>query len=159
MAHPVRTCSVRGAQYVNLEFGDLHLGSLSGVRGNRYSASKCRRIRRALVARSRAPTVFLVRIETIRTKNTVPDKGNDGSGLLLYEIVDCARMCFSSVRNRRSARTAFRPRNSATLQQLRCDLSRDLNLKQVAHNKAAPHSTTSFACLTIFANCVVSLAI
>jgi len=72
---------------------------------------------RAAIARSRAPTVFLVRIETIRTKNTVPDKGNNGLGLLLSKIVDCARMCFSSVRNRRSARTASRPRNIATPQQ------------------------------------------
>jgi len=33
------------------------------------------------------------------------DKNKGGSGWLLYEIADCARMCFSSVRNRRSART------------------------------------------------------
>jgi hypothetical protein len=46
------------------------------------------------IARSRAPTVFLVRIETIRTKNTVPDKDNNGFGLLLSEVVDCARMGF-----------------------------------------------------------------
>jgi hypothetical protein len=45
------------------------------------------------------------------------DKHKDGLGLLLYKIVDCVRMCFSSVRNRRSARTVFRPRNIATLQQ------------------------------------------
>jgi hypothetical protein len=31
-------------------------------------------------------------------------------GLYLYKIVDCARMRFSSVRNRRSARTGRRPR-------------------------------------------------
>ena len=29
---------------------------------------------------------------------------------VLYKIVACARMCFSSVRKRRSARTVFRPR-------------------------------------------------
>ena len=40
----------------------------------------------------RATTVFLVRINTIRTRNTVMDKGNNGSGLLLYKIVDCAWM-------------------------------------------------------------------
>src|SRR5450759_1921735 len=45
------------------------------------------------------------------------DKSNNGLGLFLYKIVDCARMCFSSVRNRRSARTVSRPRNIATLQQ------------------------------------------
>jgi hypothetical protein len=64
----------------------------------------------------RAPTVFSARIKTIRAENTVMDKNKDSAGVL-YKIADCARMCFSSVRNRRSARTAFRPRNSATLQQ------------------------------------------
>src|SRR5450830_254633 len=58
----------------------------------------------------RAPTVFLVRIKTIRTKNTVMDKSNSGLELVLYKIVDCVRMCFSSARNRRSARTGRRPR-------------------------------------------------
>jgi hypothetical protein len=38
------------------------------------------------------------------------NKSNNGSGLLLYKIADCVRMCFSSVRNRRSARTGRRPR-------------------------------------------------
>jgi len=38
------------------------------------------------------------------------DKSNDGLGLPLSEILDCARMCFSSVRNRGSARTGHRPR-------------------------------------------------
>jgi hypothetical protein len=47
----------------------------------------------------------------------------DGIGFL-YQIVDCARMAFSSVRNRRSARTAFRPRKIATLQLRGRDLSR-----------------------------------
>jgi len=32
----------------------------------------------------RAPTVFLVRINTIRTKNTVMDKSNNGLELRLY---------------------------------------------------------------------------
>jgi len=32
----------------------------------------------------RAPTVFLVRINTIRTKNTVMDKSNNGSQLRQY---------------------------------------------------------------------------
>jgi len=45
------------------------------------------------------------------------DKNKGGLGWFLYKIVDCARMCFSSVRNRRSARTAFHPRKIATLQQ------------------------------------------
>jgi hypothetical protein len=38
------------------------------------------------------------------------DKSNRGLGLLLYKIADCARICFSSARNRRSARTGRRPR-------------------------------------------------
>jgi len=38
--------------------------------------------------------VLLVRIETIRTKSTVPDKGNNGLGLLLSKIADYARMVF-----------------------------------------------------------------
>jgi hypothetical protein len=37
--------------------------------------------------------VFLVRIETIRTKNTVMEKNKDGAGGLC-KIVDCARMAF-----------------------------------------------------------------
>jgi len=37
-------------------------------------------------------------------------KNNNGVGLSLDKIADCARMCFSSVRNRRSARTGRRPR-------------------------------------------------
>jgi hypothetical protein len=72
----------------------------------------------------RAPTVFLVRIETIRTKNTVMDKNKDGLGLFSYKIVDCARTGFSSVRNRGSARTASRPRKMETLQRRGRDLSR-----------------------------------
>jgi len=47
-----------------------------------------------------------------RAKN----KSKSGLGWFLYKIVDCTRMRFSSVCNRRSARTAFRPRNIATLQ-------------------------------------------
>jgi hypothetical protein len=34
----------------------------------------------ATIARSRTPTVFLVRIETIRTKNTVMVKSNNALG-------------------------------------------------------------------------------
>jgi len=63
----------------------------------------------------RAPTVFSVRIKDIRTENTVTVNNKDGAGFL-YKIFDCVRMAFSSVRNRRSARTVFRPRNIATLQ-------------------------------------------
>jgi hypothetical protein len=41
-----------------------------------------------------------------------------------YKIADCVRMRFSSARKRRSARTAFRPRNIAMLQQRARDLGR-----------------------------------
>jgi hypothetical protein len=64
---------------------------------------------------ARANHVFCTDEKRIRTENTVMDKNKDDMGLL-SKIVDCARMCFSSVRNRRSARTVFRPRNIATLQ-------------------------------------------
>jgi hypothetical protein len=43
------------------------------------------------IARSRAPTVFLVRIKAIRTKNTVMVYSKQGAGAL-YKIADCARM-------------------------------------------------------------------
>ncbi|HEY5293198.1 MAG TPA: hypothetical protein VIJ43_12895 [Burkholderiales bacterium] len=49
---------------------------------------------RAAIARSRALTMLLVRIEIIRTKSMVPDKGNNGLGLFLSKIADCARMAF-----------------------------------------------------------------
>src|ERR1039458_9003685 len=71
---------------------------------------------------ARANRVFDTDEKHIRIKNTVMDKSNIGLGLLLYKIADCVRMCFSSVRNRRSARTASRPRNIATLLQRRRDL-------------------------------------
>jgi hypothetical protein len=58
-----------------------------------------------------APTGFSARIKNIRTENPVTDNGTDGLAFP-YEIVDCARMAFSSVHDRRSARTAFRPRNN-----------------------------------------------
>jgi hypothetical protein len=61
---------------------------------------------------ARANRVFRADEKRIRSENTVMDKSNNSLGLLLYEIVDCVRMCFSSARNRRSARTGRRPRNS-----------------------------------------------
>jgi len=68
-------------------------------------------------ALARANRVFRADEKRIRTENTVMDKSEGDCGWLLYKIVDCARMCFSSVRNRRSARTASRPRNRSTVQQ------------------------------------------
>jgi hypothetical protein len=51
-------------------------------------------------------------------------KGKNRLGLFLFKIADGARMAFSSVRHRRSARTAFRPRNNAALKYGERDLSR-----------------------------------
>src|SRR5450759_3084766 len=67
----------------------------------------------------RAPTVFCVRIKTIRTQNTVMDKSKDSAGVL-YKIADCVRTAFrpcaigdprgrfSSAQNRNSATTGAR---------------------------------------------------
>jgi hypothetical protein len=60
----------------------------------------------------RANRDFGTDMKRIRTKITVMDKSKGGLGWHLYKIADCARMCFSSVRNRRSARTASRPRKN-----------------------------------------------
>jgi hypothetical protein len=38
------------------------------------------------------------------------NQSDGGLGWLLFKIGDCARMCLSSARNRRSARTGRRPR-------------------------------------------------
>jgi hypothetical protein len=65
---------------------------------------------------TRANRVFRADEKRIRTENTVMDKSKGGSGRFLYKIADCARMCFSSVHNRRSARTVSRPRQIAILQ-------------------------------------------
>jgi len=58
---------------------------------------------------ARANHVFRADEKRIRTENMVMDKSKDSAGVS-YKIVDCARMAFSSVRKRRSARTVFRPR-------------------------------------------------
>ena len=60
----------------------------------------------------RANRLFCADEKRIRTEYTVMDKSSHGLGLSLSKIVDCARMCFSSARNRRSARTGRRPRKS-----------------------------------------------
>jgi len=61
-------------------------------------------------ALARANHVFCTDKKRIRAENVVTDKGQGGLGLLLSKIVDCARIRFSSVRNRRSVRTGRRPR-------------------------------------------------
>jgi len=61
-------------------------------------------------ALARANRVFCTDEKRIRTENAVIDKSNHGVGLLLSKITDCVRICFSSARNRRSARTGRRPR-------------------------------------------------
>jgi hypothetical protein len=65
---------------------------------------------------ARANRVFCADEKRIRTENTVTDRTRDDMGLVLSKIADCVRMCFSSARNRRSARTASCPRNIAILQ-------------------------------------------
>jgi len=64
---------------------------------------------------ARANRVFRADEKRIRTENTVIGKNKNSAGVL-YKIADCVRMCFSSARNRRSARTVLRPRKIATLQ-------------------------------------------
>jgi hypothetical protein len=59
---------------------------------------------------ARANRVFYTDEKRIRIENTVIDKSNKSLGLSLYKIANWARMCFSSVPNRRSARTGRRPR-------------------------------------------------
>jgi len=59
---------------------------------------------------ARANRVFRADEKRIRTENAVMGKNKGGLGWFLYKIVDCARICFSSVRNPRSARTVFCPR-------------------------------------------------
>jgi hypothetical protein len=60
----------------------------------------------------RANRVFGTDKKRIRTENAVMEKSDLGLCLLLSEIVDCVRICFSSARNRRSARTGRRPRRN-----------------------------------------------
>jgi hypothetical protein len=71
---------------------------------------------------ARANRVFCTDEKRIRAENTVMVNTKHGAGIL-YKIVDCARMRFSSVRNRRSARTGSRPRKS----EFRYNGERDLN--------------------------------
>jgi hypothetical protein len=70
---------------------------------------KCRHMPRADLRAARANRVFRTDEKHIRAKNTVMVSTNQAVGGLC-KIADCVRMCFSSVHNRRSARTAFRPR-------------------------------------------------
>ena len=58
------------------------------------------RAQRADLRAARANRGFGTDEKHIRTKTVVMDKSKDGLDLLLSKIVDCARMCFSSVRNR-----------------------------------------------------------
>ena len=58
---------------------------------------------------ARANRVFCTDEKRIRTENTVIVNTKQGMGVL-YKIADCVRMCFSSARDRRSARTGRRPR-------------------------------------------------
>ena len=83
------------------------------------------RMRQAELRAARANRVFCTDEKRIRTENTVMDKNKDSVGVLL-EIADWAWMCFSSMPDRRSARTDSRPRNIASLQQRKSDSSRQV---------------------------------
>ena len=74
--------------------------------GSKHGCVHCVELRAA-----RANRGFGTDEKRIRTETTVLDKNKDSSGGL-FKIVDRVRMCFSSARNRRSARTGRRPRNS-----------------------------------------------
>jgi hypothetical protein len=87
------------------------------VRTGLSSAQDCNSAatRGAELRAARANRVLGTDKKRIRTKNTVLVKSNNGWGLLSYTIVDCVRTGSSSVRNRRSARTVFRPRKIAAI--------------------------------------------
>jgi hypothetical protein len=55
---------------------------------------------RTALRAARANHVFCTDEKRIRTENAVTVKSNNGSGMFLYKIADCVRMCFSSARNR-----------------------------------------------------------
>jgi len=61
-------------------------------------------------ALARANRDFSTDERRIRTEIKVTNQTKSGSGWSLSKIVDFARMCFSSARNQRSARTGRRPR-------------------------------------------------
>ncbi len=91
---------------------------------------------------ARANRVFGTDEKRIRPENTVIDKNKD-SAEVFYEIVDCVRMCFSSVRNRRSARTASRPRNVVAPQQIeirQADASAPVGSRFIRNGKTAYHA-------------------
>jgi len=66
---------------------------------------------RADLRAARANRGFCTDEKRIGTETTVMVRNKDRV-LVLYKIADCARMRLLSVRNRRSARTVSRPRNS-----------------------------------------------
>jgi hypothetical protein len=55
-------------------------------------------MRRAALRAARANHVFWTE-KNIRPENAVMDKSKGDLGWLLYKIVNCARMCFSSAHN------------------------------------------------------------
>jgi hypothetical protein len=88
-----------------------------------------------LRARARQPC-FGTDEKRIRTKNTVMEKSKLGVGLLLSKIVDCVRMCFSSARNRRSARTGRRPRKLSHFSSMCGPKSIDSHVASIARSRA-----------------------
>jgi len=86
-------------------------------------------------ALARANRDFRTDEKRIRTEITVIVKVKDSAGGL-YKIVDCARMSFSSVHNRRSARTGRRPRKVDHCGSIRSPAPMDTNVTAVARSRA-----------------------
>jgi hypothetical protein len=87
---------------------------------------------------ARANRDFCADEKRIRAEITVMDKSKDGLGLLLSKIADCARMRFSSVHNRRSARTGRRPRKSGRRSSMCCHASIDTDVAAIARSARQP---------------------
>jgi hypothetical protein len=100
---------------------------------SRKSADVAARPLRAL----RANRVFGTDEKRIRTENTVIGKSKDGMRFL-YKIADCARIRFSSVCNRRSARTGRRPRKSRPPQRDRHANARRCRRATIARSARQP---------------------
>jgi hypothetical protein len=66
------------------------------------------------------------------------DKSKGGLGLILFKIADCAWMCFSSVRKRRSVRTGRRPRKSGRCSSMCRHASIDTDAAAIARSARQP---------------------
>jgi hypothetical protein len=105
---------------------------------------KCCSAQRTDLRAARANHVLCTDEKRIRTQNAVIDKTKGGLGWLLYKIVDGARMRFSSVRHRRSARTASRPRKIETLRHRERDLGRNARKWQNSNCATSGKASTAW---------------